>query len=63
MTYLDKLADELHEIFDICSDYEELESHILKFVQDKSKESFKNGLETARKRKYPKRDQKVKEDK
>jgi hypothetical protein len=48
MPYSEKLADEVHAIFDKCSDFEELESTFNQFVVAKTKESFINGLKAAR---------------
>ena len=50
MSYTDELKALVNETFDEATDEEDLRKDILKLVIAKSKESFKNGLETARKR-------------
>ena len=50
MSYLDELNKQVKDIFDSVTDKSDLFDTVLDFVQAKSKESFKNGLETARKR-------------
>ena len=50
MSYIDELTKELSEIFDKAPDINGLQNNVLNFVIAKSKESFTNGLKTARKR-------------
>ena len=51
MTYLDELVNTVNEMFDQNDDMEALRGEVITLVQEKSRESFKNGLEAARNRK------------
>lgn len=53
MSYIDKITTQVEALFAETDDLETLKEQVLKLLQEKSKESFKNGLETARQR-YPK---------
>lgn len=48
MSYIDSLAGQLEEIFGQAKDNQDLFQKVLSFVQNKAKESFRNGLESAR---------------
>ncbi len=50
MSYLESLVEEVNKIFDQNGDIDEVRGEILALIQNKSKESFKNGLEAARKK-------------
>jgi hypothetical protein len=53
MSYIDKLTEQVEALFAETDDLDTLKEQVLNLLQEKSKESFKNGLETARQR-YPK---------
>lgn len=48
MSYMDSLVSQVKQVFDQAQDDQDLFNKVLKFVQDKSKESFRNGLDSAR---------------
>ncbi len=48
MSYMDSLAGQVEEIFGQAQDNQDLFNKVLRFVQDKAKESFRNGLDSAR---------------
>lgn len=50
MSYLDKLTQQVQELFEQAGNINELQQKVLDMVQSKAKESFKNGLETGLKR-------------
>jgi len=45
---MDSINSQVEEIFGQAEDRQELFTKILRFVQDKAKESFRNGLDSAR---------------
>jgi len=45
---MDSLAGQVEEIFGQAQDNQDLFNKVLRFVQDKAKESFRNGLDSAR---------------
>jgi hypothetical protein len=51
MAYLDDLVACVNQLFDNQDDIEALRLKVITLVQDKSRESFKNGLQAARNRK------------
>ena len=48
MSYMDSINSQVEEIFGQAEDRQELFNKVLRFVQDKAKESFRNGLDSAR---------------
>ena len=48
MSYQDELAHEVTQLFQQVEDRDELEKKVLAMLQLKAKESFTNGLKTAR---------------
>jgi hypothetical protein len=50
MSYLESLVEEVNNIFDQNGDIDEIRGEVLALIQNKSIESFKNGLEAARKK-------------
>lgn len=50
MSYIDELTKQVNQVFDQAQDETALRQDVLELVIAKSKESFKNGLEVARKR-------------
>jgi hypothetical protein len=61
MTYIDELTSQIIEVFDKAKDKTDLQEKVLAFVQSKVKESFKNGLETARNKQPKYKGQKAKQ--
>lgn len=53
MSYIDKLDAKLDALFREAEDLSILKDQVLNLVQEECKESFKNGMQTAR-TKYPK---------
>jgi hypothetical protein len=51
MAYLEELVNTVNEMFDQNDDIEILRGEVVDLIQEKSRESFKNGLEAARNRK------------
>ena len=61
MSYLESLVEEINKIFIHNDNIDLIRGEVITLVQNKSKESFKNGLETARKKaSWPKNSPKVK---
>jgi hypothetical protein len=59
MSYIDQLTEQVKTIFDQASDRNDLHQKVMDLVIAKSKESFKNGLEAARKRQNKAKHQKA----
>lgn len=60
MSYLDNLTAEVDRLFEQVGEGEDLQEKVLEFLQRKSKESFKNGIETARQRRLKTNDKSTK---
>ncbi len=49
MSYLDSIGRDIHQVY-ANTPIDRIEQELVKYVEAKCKESFKNGLEAARKR-------------
>ena len=52
MSYQDELTKQVKALFSQVHNIEELEQQVLELLQSKAKESFKNGLNTARSKRF-----------
>jgi len=59
MSYQDVLAEQVKTLFAEVQDIEDLQQQVVDLLQTKAKESFKNGLNTARSKGFKTKGQKA----
>ena len=60
MSYIDETIEKVNAIFDRYSDKNDIYASIVNLVKETTKESFKNGIQTARTRQFKPKGQKEK---
>jgi hypothetical protein len=59
MSYIENIVKKIDKLFDQYQDRDDLYMMVVKLIQDTAKESFKNGLETAKNRRSSSKNQKT----